>query len=107
MKKWFISFSILVFLLTIPIKAEGYNIPLSNIYQQGIYSVESGVGEYNATVKLVSGKETSLIVVNGDNDITAYIKLPLNKNVVLEKINNKHKIIIIGDGNVAISYEKA
>lgn len=106
MKKRVIFLSIIVCLLIAPIKVECHNLPTSNIYKQGFHSIEES-GEYNATVKLISGKKTSLFVINGDNDITAYIKLPLNESLVLEKINKNHKIIIVGEGDVAITYEKS
>ena len=106
MKKRFMFLSIIFFLLIAPIDVKCNNIPISNIYKQGIHSIKD-IGEYEADVKLIKGEKTSLFVINSDNDITAYIKLPLNESLVLQKINKNHKIIIVGDGEVAITYEKS
>ena len=111
MKLRWIGLVLLVFLLICGNSVESYIAPISDVYTQGIYQFEQN-GVYNANVKLIKGSEkidgseTTLLVLEPNQNVVLYIKLSLNEELKLKEISKGYTMCIIGDGEVAIRYEK-
>lgn len=90
----------------VPLDAKASTVPSSDVYTQGIYKFdESGV--FSANVRLVKGKQTTFIVLEPNQSLVLYIKLVLNEEIKLRELNRDYTICIIGEGEVAINYEKS
>ena len=106
MKLRFVALTIIMLILIVPINTKASVTPSSNVYTQGIYKFkESGV--FNANVRLIKGEQTTFLVIEPNQNVVLYIKLILNEEVKLKDLDKDYTICIIGEGEVAINYEKA
>lgn len=82
-------------------------IVTSDIYKQGIYNI-SEVNPFRATAKLVKPSTvTSLIIVDSSGNQKFYNRFDNDSEVVdLGPINNADIIVIIGKGEIAITFNK-
>lgn len=106
MKLKCIVLAILMTILITPNDAMSSTIPISKVYTQGIYKFEEN-GAFNANVKLIKGDQTTFLVIEPNQNVVLYIKLILNEEVRLKDIDKDYTICIIGDGEVAITYDKS
>ncbi|MEN8075312.1 hypothetical protein ABFP60_00035 [Clostridioides difficile] len=100
-----IILSIFIVIFFIPIKASSYAPIKSDIYKQGIYNIE-GLKEYTVSVELKTNTKTAALLIDENNEVLAYIKLPYNEKITLSNMGNEGIIGIVGVGEVAITYEK-
>ena len=61
----------------------------------------------NANAKLIKGDQTIFFVIEPNQNVVLYIKLILNEEVILKDLDKDYNICIIGDGEVAITYDKS
>lgn len=96
---------ILTFFIVICNNINTYALPSSDVYKQGIYKLTDDA-TYNADVKLIKGPQTTLILMEKNQNVVLYIKLYLNEELKLTELGKDYTITIIGDGEVAITYNK-
>jgi len=79
----------------------------SDTYKQGIYNI-SEVNEFNAVAKLItSNNVTSLIIVDSNGNQKFYKRFDtINQVVNLGSIKNGDLIVIVGNGEIAITFSK-
>ncbi|MGL4109006.1 hypothetical protein [Clostridium sp. LP20] len=104
MKK-FIFYTILITLLVIPHKVNAYVTPISDIYTQGIYPLDTFYG-YNVSIELKDEPDTSILILDDDGKLTVFAKLVPNEKIYLNNINYKGNILIVGNGKVAVLFDK-
>jgi hypothetical protein len=102
-KKFLTAFLIAIIVFTDVPKA----IPISNTYKQGIYDI-SDVNELNATAKLITPNNvTSLIIIDPNSNEKFYKRFDtVNEIINLGVIKRGDTIIIIGKGEIAITFSK-
>jgi len=79
----------------------------SDTYKQGIYNI-SEINEFNAVAKLItSNNVTSLIIIDSNGNQKFYKRFDtLNQVVNLGYIKNGDLIVIVGNGEIAITFSK-
>ena len=79
----------------------------SDTYKQGIYNI-SEINEFNAVAKLItSNNVTSLIIVDSNGNQKFYKRFDtINQVVNLGSIKNGDLIVIVGNGEIAITFSK-
>ncbi|WP_195987110.1 hypothetical protein [Clostridium sp. D53t1_180928_C8] len=105
MKLKYIVLTILMIILIAPNDTMRSTLPISKMSTQGIYNFEES-GVFNANVKLIKGDKITFFVMEPNQNIVLYIKLILNEEVRLKDLDKNYTICIIGDGEVAITYDK-
>ena len=96
---------ILISLITFTVSVNA--IITSDTYKQGIYNI-SEVNEFNAVAKLItSNNVTSLIIVDSNGNQKFYKRFDtINQVVNLGSIKNGDLIVIVGNGEIAITFSK-
>ncbi|MBM6837878.1 hypothetical protein H9X77_06420 [Clostridium saudiense] len=113
MKKFkaFLLSIILLSVFIIPVNASISipNIPTADIYKEGIYHFEKGVGT-KLNIKLATlDKPMTVIVMEGNNKVKYYLYLTKDSNTVnilLDSPLNQHTVLIVGNGEIAFTFEE-
>lgn len=97
-------------LLSINVKAStiSKNSPIptySNIYTEGFYRFNNTT-TMDISITLTTDTPTKIIILNEDMDILFITEVPYNYTFTLCKIEPNEIIGIIGEGKVALSFEK-
>ena len=89
----------------IPITTSAYSPHNSDVYKQGVYDI-GGLKEYNVSFDLLTNTKTYVLVVDKNNELLSYLRLPYNEKLTLTNLGDAATIAIIGPGEVAVVYEK-
>lgn len=102
-KKCFII-TFLIIICIFPVNVKAYQPIKSDIYKQGIYDIEN-LKEYSTSIELLTDTKTSVLLLDKNKELLAYLKLPYKQKIILNNLGDKATIGIIGTGEVAIIYE--
>lgn len=104
-KKLFIIFLICFMVIPAPIMANA--VPVSNVYKEGIYKL-TDTDSYSATAKLITpGKFTSLIIIDPNSSVKLYKQfIDTNESFGLGPLDKNHTLVIIGNGEISIIYQR-
>ncbi|MDU2674010.1 MAG: hypothetical protein E7C50_00245 [Clostridium sp.] len=95
----------IILMLNVTINATAYTPYTSDVYKQGVYEI-GGLNEYNVSLELLNDTKTYALLVDIDNKLLTYLRLPYKEKILLKHLGDTETIAIIGPGEVAIIYEK-
>lgn len=101
------QFIIIILLSLIAFTGSANAIITSDTYKQGIYNI-SEIKEFNAIAKLITPNNvTSLIIVDSNGNQKFYKRFDVVNQVVnLGSIKDGDLIVIVGTGEIAITFSK-
>ncbi|WP_302669940.1 hypothetical protein [uncultured Clostridium sp.] len=112
-KKLCLSITIIICLILFNTTVEADKIymrpitpPISSVYKEGFYSFDIK-DKSTLTVRLTTNTPTSIMVLNKNQNIEFITNIPFNYPFDLNNITSDKIIGIVGDGEVAISFEKS
>ncbi len=111
MKKIYILV-VCIFLLILATDVKADNItdrpkllPINNVYTEGFYSFDVE-GTVKLSVKLITDKPTSLMILNKEQNIQFISNLPYKNEFEIVNITSDKIIGIVGEGEVTLEFMK-
>lgn len=86
------------------------NRPIANVYKEGIHHFNDGSGR-KISLKLVTPDKKADVMIIDDKEMNLKHYLSFGKNctstdMVFESPEDKYTVIIVGDGEIAFTFER-
>lgn len=105
LRKTLLTLIVITTIFLIPINTSAYQPAKSDVYKQGVYEIGS-LNEYNVSFNLLTDTKTYVLLVDKNNELLSYLRLPFKEKINLTNLGDSATIAIIGAGEVAVVYEK-
>lgn len=105
LKKILFILILITTIFMIPINISAYQPYKSDIYKQGVYELGE-LNEYKVYFELLTDTQTYVLVVDKNNELLSYFKLPYKERISVNNLGYNATIAIIGPGEVAVIYER-